>query len=93
MPFDNRRYTLKELRTALLNLQWIIKHREGGYYPDVATITWGDGGSDETDLLRRNFTSASDEEVTQVRMTSAACTTITSPRTWYPTTICGSTRT
>jgi hypothetical protein len=41
MPLENRRYTLAELRTALLNLQWLIRHREGGYHPEVSTIVTG----------------------------------------------------
>jgi hypothetical protein len=61
MPFENRRYTLAELRAALLNLQWLIRHREGGYHPEVSTIVYGDGGADETDLLREDFTPATEE--------------------------------
>ena len=61
MPFDDRRYTLAELRTALLNLQWVVHYREGGYHPEVATIVYGDGGADETELLRKDFTPATEE--------------------------------
>jgi hypothetical protein len=61
MPLENRRYTLAELRTALLNLQWLIRHREGGYHPEVSTIVHGDGGANETELLHEDFTPATEE--------------------------------
>jgi hypothetical protein len=61
MPFEDRRYTLAELRAALLNLHWLIRHREGGYHPEASTIVYGDGGADETELLREDFTPATEE--------------------------------
>lgn len=39
-------FTEREVVTALLNLQWLIKHREATFHPESDTVIYGDGGAD-----------------------------------------------
>lgn len=45
-------YTKKQLYTALLNLQWLMRNREPvGIYVDTETIVTGDGGGYDLDVI------------------------------------------
>jgi len=56
---EPRMISYVELETALVNLEWLIRNREGTFDVRSGTVVWGDGGSDVDSLLDENFTPAS----------------------------------
>ena len=43
---------------ALLNLQWLIRNRNGGFHPEVDCISWGEGGAASDTLFDKGLTPA-----------------------------------
>lgn len=50
--------TIEQYRTALTNLQWLLRHRDAIYWPDVETVGYGDGGIHEMVLVEPGLTPA-----------------------------------